>query len=357
MNILIVGAGPTGLTAALECTRQGIVPEIVDAKDAPSPFSRAVGILPNSLNILQRTGVAERIIAEGEKIRRVHIERDGKSLIDLNVSNILKDEVFLLCLPQDRTESLMSERLKEMGVSVQYGTRVNDINATSTNASVTFENGSTKSYDWVIGADGVHSTVRKKLNIPFEGYELDEDWSIADVELASGYDRSTIRAMLLKGAGRDRDAMVMVPITGNRVRLISSTPDSLAALPFKLDIKNVRRSGSFKISVRQAQRYVQERVLLAGDAAHAHSPVGGRGMNLGIDDAQAAVTAILNQSTYTYEIERKKIAEKVIRETEAIRKILVSNNPLTVALVKIITSLMQHVPALQKRFARKVMEF
>lgn len=356
MKVLIVGAGPTGLTAALEFARQGVKAEIVDAKDEPSPWSRAVGVLPNSIEILDRTGVGERIVAEGEKFRHVHIQRDGRSLIDLDISKIVGDDLFLIGLPQDRTETLMSERLAEMGVTVQYKTKVTDVQVGEQEATVTFENGETKTYDWVIGADGVRSTVREVLGVAFEGYELDEDWSIADVELASGYDPNTLRAWLLKGEGKERDAMVMVPITNNRVRLVSSTPDSLAALPIPLDVKHVRRSGTFKIPVRQAERYVAGRVLLAGDAAHAHSPVGGRGMNLGIDDGQAAVTAILSNDTKTYAVERKQIARRVIDNTEFIRKTLVSNRPLTVAFFITATWLVQHLRFLQKRFARRVTE-
>jgi len=354
MNVLIVGAGPTGLTAALECKRQGITPDIVDAKDEPSPMSRAVGILPHSLDILDKTGVGERILEEGVQFKHVHIERDGVPLIDLDVSKILDEKNFLIGLPQDRTEALMSEKLHEMGVSVQYGRKVTDIETTNSVASVTFADGTRETYDWVIGADGVLSTVRKKLGIPYDGYELSEDWSIADVELNSGYDPTTIRAWLLKNNRTERDALVMVPIAENRVRLVSSTPDSLRAIPIELDVKSVRRSGTFKISVRQARQYVKGRVVLAGDAAHAHSPVGGRGMNLGIDDAEKAVDAILHGTLDTYERERKKKAQGIIDATERARKTLVSNNPLTYVLVRIATWCVQHVGFLQKKFARGV---
>lgn len=349
-----MGAGPTGLTTGLEFARQGIKADIVDAKSEPSLMSRAVGILPHSLDILNKTGVSDRILEEGVKFKHVHIERDGVPLIDLDVSKILKEKNFLIGLPQDRTEALMSEKLHEMGVFVQYGRKVTEIETTDDNASVTFADGTTATYDWIIGADGVLSTVRKKLDIPYDGYELSEDWSIADVELHSGYDPTTIRAWLLPNNRLERDALVMVPIAENRVRLVSSTPDSLAAIPIKLDVKDVRRSGMFKISVRQARQYVKDCVVLAGDAAHAHSPVGGRGMNLGIDDAEKVVDAILRNTLDTYERERKKKAQDVINATERARKILVSNNPFTYVLLRITTWCVQHVGFLQKKFARGV---
>lgn len=349
MKCLVVGAGPTGLTVALEFARQGVHVDIVDAKDKPSELSRAVGILPNSIRILNKSGAGERIVKESVKYEQIFIHRDNVTLLSLKIPTLPNKADFMLGLPQNRTEQLMSERLKEMGVDVRYGTKVTQVSSSETSATVTFENGKSVTYDWVIGADGVRSTVRESMGIAFNGYELDEDWSIADVELANGYE-PVIRAWMLQGEHKERDALIMIPIAEGRVRLISSTPDSLAAIPLSLDVRTVRRSGTFKISVRQAEHYVMQRVILAGDAAHAHSPVGGRGMNLGIADAAAAVEAILENTTTQYGITRRKTAGTVIRSTEAIRKILVSNNPFALFVLRLVTWFIQNTPFIQKKF-------
>lgn len=348
MNVLIVGAGPTGLTTALELVRQGVTPEIVDAKEEPSWKSRAVVVLPRSIEILNRTGVGARLVAEGVQITKAHIHRGNKRLIAVDVPS------GIIGIAQDRTETLMIEQLERSGVSVRFGTKVTSVETSDASATATFQDGEKKTYDWVIGADGVGSTVRESLGIAYEGRELEEEWSIADVELGGDLAYDTMNAWLLDGHRRTRDAMVMVPIEQNRVRLISSTPDSLEALPIELDVARVRRTGTFKITVRQAKEYVRGKVLLAGDAAHAHSPVGGRGMNLGIEDGQAAAYALVHNSMREYESERKRKASAVIRGTEFARKLVVSNNPLVAFGVHIAAWCIQHIGFVRRKFVGNI---
>ena len=355
MKILIVAAWPTGLTAALGFANRGIVPDIVDAKEYPSKLSRAVGILPRSIEILNELGAGKRIVDEAIEAHVVTIQRNGKTILSVDLSKFLDGKERFVSLPQDRTESLMSERLEEMGTRVQYNTRV--VNVESNNegtVTVTFEDGAKKEYDWVVGADGVKSAVRESVGIKYEGYELEEEWSIADVEVHSDYNEREFRAWLLESDHGEKDAMIMVPIGPKRVRLISSTPDSIKALPIRLDLKEIRRSGTFKISIRQAEQYVKGRVALAGDAAHAHSPVGGRGMNLGIEDAFALVDAIINNTTSEYAKSRKRRAGNVIRVTEFVRKTLVSESPIAGFFITILAWCIEHSDTLKAKFAHNV---
>ncbi len=354
MRVLVVGAGPTGLTAALELARHGILPDIVDAKEAPSWKSRAVAILPRSIEILNRTGVGDRLVAEGMPLTRARIHRGKRRLLDIDMAEIAGQSPRIIGLAQDRTEKLMSEQLAHMGVSVKYATRVQSVSTSPASAEVVFSDGAVETYDWIIGADGVGSTVRDSLGIGYAGQELSEEWSIADVELEDECDYTTMNAWLLQSERGERDAMVMVPIERNRVRLISSTLDSLAAVPITLDVKAVRRTGTFKISVRQADAYVRGRVLLAGDAAHAHSPVGGRGMNLGIEDAQAAVAALMHNTLQQYEKERKHKAKRTIQGTELARKLVTSDNPFIVVGIYVATWCIQHIGFLRRTFMMRI---
>jgi len=351
-NVLIVGAGPTGLTTALELARQGIIPTIVDAKEGPSWKSRAVAILSRSIEILNRTGVGQRLVEEGVQITNAHIHRGNRTLLSINLSDFLGKEEHIVALAQNQTETLMSEQLASMGVVVQYDTKVVSVTTSDISVEVVFADGTQKSYDWVVGADGVFSAVRTSLDISYDGYELDEEWSIADVEVAEEQHYGAINAWLLEGKHKTRDALVMIPIERNRIRLISSTADSLKALPYTLDVQNVRRTGTFKISVRQAAQYVKGRVILAGDAAHTHSPVGGRGMNLGIEDGQAVAHALVHDMVHRYEEERKPKALRVMHATERARKLVTSNNLLIVLGIYIVTWCIQRSVFLQRKLAK-----
>lgn len=283
-------------------------------------------------------------------MKKVHIHRGQKRLVDV----ALPSDLNVIGIAQDRTESLMSEQVRRMGISIRYGTKVTAVTTSDTSAEVVFEDGEKKSYDWVVGADGVGSIVRRSLRIPYEGYELEEEWSIADVELTAEHEYTSMQAWLLDGEHKSRDGMVMVPIERNRVRLISSTPDSLKASPLKLDVKNVRRTGTFKITVRQAREYVRGKVLLAGDAAHAHSPVGGRGMNLGIEDGQAAAAALVHDTTEAYARERKRKATTVILVTERIRRLITTKNPLIVIGIYVVAWCIQNIGFVQRKFIRNL---
>lgn len=336
LKVLIVGAGPTGLTAALELARHGIKAEVVDKKAEPSSLSRAVGIMPASIDLLHPTGVGEAVLAEGIPLQKVMFHRGERRLMALDFSDIATRDNTIIGLPQDRTETLMREGLSQLGVEVLYDKAVTGINNTAERAEVVFADGSSGTYDWVIAADGVHSTLRTQLRIPFTGYDLPEDWSIADVDISEQY-ASGLFSIWLSQDGRPT---VVVPIGEQRVRVISATDDALASLPASalsgIEVLHVRRSGTFNIAIRQAENYVKGRVLLAGDAAHCHSPVGGRGMNLGIADAVAAAQAIIQGKPDDYHCERHLAGARVIRQTERVRKIMCSTHPV----VKLFLSLM-----------------
>jgi len=147
---------------------------------------------------------------------------------------------------------------------------------------------------------------------------------------------------------------MVLPIEPMRARIVSSTPDALAAMTEPLEIKDVRRAGTFTISIRQAVTYNKGRVLLAGDAAHCHSPVGGKGMNLGIADAVAAVTAIGNGTPGQYAEARHAHGKYVTRAPEFARKVITSNNPVVEALSTLVTGGIGQLPFMRQIFIRQL---
>ena len=312
MNVLIVGAGPTGLTAALELARRGHIPTIIDVRDRASTLSRAVGITPRSLALLSHSGVSEQLIDEGVALNGLRAYRGQALALSLPLYSERAFFPSILGLPQDRTESVLAERFVSYGGSIQYGVGLEKLKDDSSNVEVTLSDGSQLRYDKVIGADGTKSTVREQAGIAYLGYDLDQTWSIADVDLRDWRHPEKI-TLIQAGLGR---VMVVAPIGVNRYRLVASQPDAIKTIPLPIDVLNVRRESTFKISVRQTESYSKGNIYLAGDAAHCHSPVGGRGMNLGIADAVELAKRIIEGNLADYSNVRHKHGAVAIRTTE-----------------------------------------
>ncbi len=186
MKVLIVGAGPAGLTTAVELARRGIVSDVIDLRESGSGLSRAVGIMPASLEILRRSGVTGKLVAEGMKFRQVCIYRHSSLALALPLKGSVADDGFILGLAQDRTETHLRDALSELGGTVRYGTELVDLCQDANKVTVEMRDGAKAEYDYVVGADGVGSTTRELLNIDFRGHDLPETWSIADVDPKAG---------------------------------------------------------------------------------------------------------------------------------------------------------------------------
>ncbi len=189
------------------------------------------------------------------------------------------------------------------------------------------------------------------MGIDYPGFELPEIWSIADVDANDWPNQDVFTGCLL----RDGRIVVVVPLEQKRFRVISNTKDALTALPLKMNVTNIRRAGTFEISVRQVNEYRKGRVFLAGDAAHCHSPVGGRGMNLGIADAADLARRMHENDLEGYSDARHVDGATTIEFSEQARKTLTSTNPITRFVIRSIFKLTSHTPYLQRRAARRAL--
>ncbi|MCY3879419.1 MAG: FAD-dependent monooxygenase [Rhodobacteraceae bacterium] len=353
MKVLIVGAGPTGLTAGIELCRLGVVPTIVDRRETASTLSRAVGVTPRSLSLLKPSGVTEKLLQEAIPFHGIRIHHGTSLSLDLPLRSERMAYPYVIGMPQDRTEALMAETLELLGGSIQFGKGFEGYEEEGGKAAVTFADGTSGKFDVVIGADGIRSTVREAAGIEYPGFDLEQTWSIADVD-AEGWEHPDKITLVQAGPGM---IVVFAPLEARRYRLVSSAPNALEAMPLPINVTNIRRQGQFKISVRQASTYSKGPVHLAGDAAHCHAPVGGRGMNLGIADAAELAERLVNGGIEDYSGLRHRLGNEAVRITERGRKMTGGVNlPRRVAFRTLIGAA-NYVPAIKRRLGRFLVEF
>jgi 2-polyprenyl-6-methoxyphenol hydroxylase-like FAD-dependent oxidoreductase len=352
-EILIVGAGPTGLTAAVELARRGFALRIVERDPTPTALSKAVGVAPHSLDLLEACGVTERLLARGVRMRGFQAHRRGRLLGAVEMSRLKHRFNFLLCLPQSATETAMAEVLQELGVAVEWNTQLTGLRPDGARTRVTLQGpGGTAEagFDMVLGADGIHSRVREALGLAFEGITHNRTWSIADGEV-DDWPHDPHYGQLFLGEGGD--VGIVVPIGEHAFRSVSNTPDALAAVGPEYRQARVRGTDTFRIPARQASRYRVGGVFLGGDAAHAHSPVGARGMNLGIEDAVCFARRLAEGSLDGYEAERRPVETRWIAVSERILAAAQATGPAGLAR-DLAMSLIFRLPALQQLGIRRV---
>ena len=343
-KILIVGAGPTGLAAAIELARAGIIPTIIDRKSGPSGLSRAVGILPATMHSLHPSGAAPKIAAAAVRISGMRIHKGAQQLLHLPLP--ICDDPYhqMFGLPQNQTEAILRETFETLGGHVNFGQSLTSISQNDHTVTALIEDAS-QTFDYVIAADGIHSRIRRGLSLDYRGFDAPGEWSIADVEVSSLRDHAAARVFLLP-AGK---AALILPLSETRIRIVSNLSDALGAIPIPLDITKTYRTGTFTVSVCQIERYRAGRVFFAGDAAHCHSPIGGRGMNLGIVDAVDLAGRFASGDLDGYHNSRHSEGKRIMDFSENARATLTSKNKLTRAAAFTAMRVANHLPLLKRK--------
>ena len=352
-QVLIVGAGPTGLAAALSLARKGVAVRIVDAAPLPEPTSRALGVNPRTLDLLEDTGVTARILAEAQPVNTLRLHYHGRPLAMLRPDwAAMGAHHPMVILPQARSERLLAEALAEQGVVPERGKTLTGVTPGGQAVTATFADGETVTAPLLFAADGAHSVVRHCLGLSFPGDGWEEPWSLIDVDLdGPAADEGWIDF-------RPDGVLVCLPFSGRRFRLIGFGAPLLETLPPGWRAGQVHWTSAFHISHRMVDRMAVGRIALGGDAAHIHSPLGARGMNLGMEDAfvfaACAVDFLNGQSDRLedYAALRHPIDAAVVRNVRALTGFVRNTSPLADTARRIVPPLAVRLPFLINRALR-----
>ncbi len=328
-DVLIVGAGPTGLTLAAALAVRGIQSTVVDRQAAGDNTSRAAVVHARTLEVLERIGVADLLVSLGVRAPRFTIRDRDRVLVPVSFDNLPTRYPYTLMISQAVTEAVLLDRLFELGGLVLRPRAVTELAQDDRGVTAKLNDGDELRARYLVGADGMHSTVRERAGIGFHGGVYGESFTLADARLTGNAPSDEV-ILYFSPAG----LVVVAPLPGGVHRIVATVDtapehpdvDFVQAL---LDdrgpereraiVKEVLWGSRFRVHHRVAESYRAGRILLAGDAAHVHSPAGGQGMNTGIQDAialaEALATAINSgdeEPLNAYGAIRRPIARKVV---------------------------------------------
>jgi 2-polyprenyl-6-methoxyphenol hydroxylase-like FAD-dependent oxidoreductase len=347
-DVLIVGAGPTGLALAVWLARLGVGFRIIDRNAGVAPYSRALGVHARTLEFYQQLGFADQVVAAGVEVPSVNLWTRGSRVAGVTFGNIgegMTPFPFVLDFAQDEHERMLVSRLTELGVTVERQTELvafeeigDAIHATLRKADGVEEQ---CSFAFIAGCDGAHSIVRTSIGADFAGGTYEHLFYVADV-IARGaaidngihiaLDQSDLLAIFdMKGEGRVRLVGTIRPDAadgGTR----ALTFEDVARYPIeqlRITVDRVNWFSTYHVHHRVATRFRRGRAFLLGDAAHVHSPVGAQGMNTGIGDAVNLgwkIAAVIRdranpQLLDTYETERRTFALRLVATTDRVFEI------------------------------------
>ncbi len=350
--VLIIGAGPTGLSMAAYLSRFGIAYRIIDKKAGPSIHSKALGVQARTLEIFDWLGIAEEATRQGYPVQNLAPHFAGRRIFTLRMDNLGQGESpfpYVLILEQNKTENLLIDYLKTQQQQIEWDTALLSLQQDENGVKARIKTPTGEEVieaDWLIGADGASSPVRHELGIPFEGGTYEHLFLLADAKLTGDFDNKSIHIH-----SKGNTFLGIFPMTGDhRTRVIGIVPEELQDKKdlsfddlrnyfenyFDLDIKlsDSRWFSVYKLHHRCVDEFRSGRCFLAGDSAHIHSPAGGQGMNTGIQDAWnlawKLALVIQNQASEklldSYNEERLPNARFLLKSTDRLFESIVTSS-------------------------------
>jgi 2-polyprenyl-6-methoxyphenol hydroxylase-like FAD-dependent oxidoreductase len=353
VDVLVVGAGPVGLTMAAAIHQQGLACRLIDKAAAPTDKSKALVVWSRTLELLDNLDLAETFVHTGLKARGASVYSGGKRIAHVEIAGVESPFGYPLMIPQNETERLLAEHLAKQGVTVERQVELLSFSEQADAVACTLRKADGReeqlSVKWLAGCDGAHSAVRHVLDVPFTGHAEPNDWFLADVHIEGPLAPDEIVVYWHR-----KGVLVTFPITRDRFRVIAdlglAANTSKPADPTLDDVQRIvdeRGPGGlkltdpvwlsgFRINERKVADYRVGRVTLSGDAAHIHSPAGGQGMNTGMQDAfnLAWKLALANRGQGkadvlldSYSHERSVIGDQVLRGAERMTIAATLRNP------------------------------
>ncbi len=375
VDILIVGAGPVGLTLATALRKLGLSPLVVDRQAEGANTSRAAVVHARTLEVLDGLGVTAGLLERGVVVPRFRVRDRDRCLLDIDFSELDTPYPFTLMIPQNETERLILGALEAGGGTIERPIEVKSLrrDRDRVEAVLASEAGERRiSAAWVVGCDGAHSVVRTQAGIAFEGGSYDETFVLADVRMDWGLPRDEVN-LFFSAEG----LVVVAPLPDDRYRIVATIDEA----PERIDrevvqsivdgrgptarasVTEVVWSSSFHLQHRLSQTPLSGRILLCGDAAHVHSPAGGKGMNTGIQDA-AALAAPLREALLTggitaleqWAARRHDVAKDVVSLTDRMTRMATLKSGALRGIRNVVLSSVGAFPAVTERIAKRLAE-
>ncbi len=333
---IIVGAGPVGLGAALFLARQGRVAPVVEMRAEPSTDSRALAVNPRTLDILAPTGVTRRMLELGLPIHELRLYRNDEPFVTQSLAGIHPRYPFMLALSQATNERLLVQAFEAAGGHVDRGVKVVECRNLDHEVEVALESSSGGPRErvrcpWLLAADGAHSVARQQLGINFVGTSYTREWYLADVPLKTALAADQAHVFFLEGGAflfliRVVDESLQKPAGDAFWRVIVNRPNPLSYLTQAGQAGKPIWQSAFHISHRINATLASGGVFFAGDAAHIHSPIGARGMNLGLEDAWVFAELVRVNRLHEYNQLRWPVDQRVVRQVEFVSRVVAAES-------------------------------
>jgi len=363
-HVAIVGAGPTGLALAVTLAEAGIECVLLDKLAEGANTSRAGVVHARTLEVLDTLGASRPLIERGLIVDRFTVRDGRRTLARMRFAGLPTPHPYTLLVPQYETEAVLLERLRALGGDVHRPYEVTGAAQDDDGVTLTMATGETLRARYAVGADGMHSAVREAAGIGFTGSAYPQSFVLADVTMdwAPGRDEVSLN---FHGDG----LVVVAPLPQDRYRVVAiadeapRNPDAAyvqalldARAPGQARVTSVVWGSHFRVHHRVADAYRAGRLLLAGDAAHVHSPAGGQGMNTGIQDGYALGRALAEDRLDSYEATRRPVALRVVAFTDRMTRIATTRRAPARALRDLLLPLVSRIPAVRTRLTTELAE-